>query len=71
MLLEDDQIESIEMNTDDLDVQLVSDMSNKETDEFDLFGNFVAEVMRNMPKSSMRKFQMKILELINECENKS
>lgn len=37
-------------------------------DEFGKFGDFVAEVMRNMTKSQSRAFQMKIMGLIVECE---
>lgn len=37
-------------------------------DEFGKFGDFVAEVMRNMTKSQSRAFQMKIMGLIVESE---
>lgn len=43
--------------------------SVKKPDEFDIFGNFVAEVMRNMAKPRMRSLQMNIMKLIADAEN--
>ncbi|XP_031627596.1 uncharacterized protein LOC116343581 [Contarinia nasturtii] len=40
-------------------------------DEFNFFGNFVAEVMRNMPKQKSRTLQMSIMTLIRDAENES
>lgn len=42
--------------------------NDQQHDEFSKFGDFVAEVMRNMTKSQSRAFQMKIMGLIVECE---
>lgn len=44
---------------------------NRKQDEFDLFGNFVAEVMRNMTKSKSRILQMNIMKLINDADAES
>lgn len=43
-------------------------ITNRKQDEFDLFGNFVAEVMRNMKKSKSRALQMNIMKLISDTE---
>lgn len=43
----------------------------KKPDEFDIFGNFVAEVMRNMAKPRMRGLQMNIMKLIADAENET
>lgn len=52
--------------------QLVSPVNTtRKQDEFDLFGNFVAEVMRNMVKSKSRILQMNIMKLINEADAES
>lgn len=40
----------------------------KKPDEHDMFGNFIAEVMRNMNKSQARKLQMNIMGLISDAE---
>lgn len=40
-------------------------------DEFNFFGNFVAEVMRNMPKQKSRMLQMNIMTLIRDAESES
>lgn len=40
-------------------------------DEFDIFGNFVSEVMRNMTKSKSRILQMNIMKLIADAESDS
>lgn len=40
-------------------------------DEFDIFGNFVAEVMRNMTKPKSRILQMNIMKLIADAESGS
>lgn len=49
------------------DTQLVTAHStNRKQDEYDLFGNFVAEVMRNMQKPESRALQMNIMRLISE-----
>lgn len=40
----------------------------KKADEFDIFGNFVGQVMKNMPKSKARLLQMKFLQLITEYD---
>lgn len=45
--------------------------SVKKQDEFDIFGNFVAEVMRNMAKPRMRSLQMNIMKLIADAENET
>lgn len=38
------------------------------TSEFDIFGNFIAEVMKNMKRSQARVLQIKILNFISEFE---
>lgn len=40
-------------------------------DEFSFFGNFVAEVMRNMTKPKSRMLQMNIMKLIRDAECES
>lgn len=45
--------------------------ATKKLDEFDIFGNFVAEVTRNMNKPKSRILQMNIMKLIAEAENES
>lgn len=40
----------------------------KKSDEFDIFGNFVGQVMKNMPKAKARLLQMKFLQLITEYD---
>lgn len=45
--------------------------SVKRHDEFDIFGNFVAEVMRNMTKPKSRILQMNIMKLIADAESDS
>lgn len=45
--------------------------ATRKQDEFDLFGNFVAEVMRNMAKSKSRILQMNVMKLINEADAES
>lgn len=45
--------------------------SVKKQDELNIFGNFVAEVMRNMSKPRMRSLQMNIMKLIADAENES
>lgn len=42
---------------------------NRKQDEFDIFGNFVAEVMRNMNKPKSRILQMDIMKLIADAES--
>lgn len=53
--------------------QLIPPSANvsRKQDEFDMFGNFVAEVMRNMAKSKSRILQMNIMKLINEADAES
>lgn len=46
-----------------------STMAEKKSDEFEIFGNFVAEVMRNMPKSQSRLLQMNIMKVIADSED--
>lgn len=48
-----------------------STMVEKKSDEFEIFGHFVAEVMRNMPKSQSRLLQMNIMKVIAESEDQS
>lgn len=36
--------------------------------EFDIFGNYVAAVMKNMKKNDARQLQMKIVQLINSYD---
>lgn len=43
--------------------------NSRKSDECEIFGNFVAEVMRNMTKPQSRKLQTKILGLIADCED--
>lgn len=51
--------------------QLIPPNGSRKQDEFDMFGNFVAEVMRNMVKSKSRILQMNIMKLINEADAES
>lgn len=44
-------------------------LPTKKSDEYEKFGNFMAEVMRNMSKSQSRKLQMNIMGLIHDVEN--
>lgn len=41
---------------------------DRKNDEYGKFGDFVAEVMRNMNKAQARSFQMKVMSLIIDCE---
>lgn len=50
---------------------IVAQSNNHKPDEFDIFGNFVAEVMRNMAKSKSRILQMNIMKLIADAESDS
>lgn len=43
-------------------------MVEKKADEFEIFGNFVAEIMRNKSKSQARLLQMNIMRLIADSE---
>lgn len=45
--------------------------TSRKQDEFDIFGNFVAEVMRNMNKPKSRLLQMNIMKLIADAESDS
>lgn len=45
--------------------------TSRKQDEFDIFGNFVAEVMRNMNKQKSRILQMNIMKLIADAESDS
>lgn len=45
--------------------------ATKKPDEFDIFGNFVAEVMRNMNKPKSRILQMNVMKLIADAESDS
>lgn len=45
--------------------------NTKRKDEFDIFGNFVAEIMRNMTKPKSRILQMNIMKLIADAESDS
>lgn len=44
-------------------------LPTKKSDEYEMFGNFMAEVMRNMSKNQSRKLQMSIMGLIHEVES--
>lgn len=61
------------LDSDNIDVAITSSntesSSTRKPDECEMFGNFVAEVMRNMTKPRLRTFQMKVLKLISETEN--
>lgn len=50
---------------------IASTSTNRKQDEFDIFGNFVAEVMRNMNKPKSRILQMNIMKLIADAESES
>lgn len=50
---------------------IAAQSNNHKPDEFDIFGNFVAEVMRNMTKSKSRILQMNIMKLIADAESDS
>lgn len=46
----------------------LSTTGNKKSNEFDIFGDFVGQVMKEMSKSKARLLQMKILQLISEYD---
>lgn len=69
--LQHEQLQQFESRIDLQQPQLSSNQPARaagKNDEFGKFGDFIAEVMRNMTKVQSRTFQMKILELICECE---
>lgn len=45
--------------------------SSRKQDEFDIFGNLVAEIMRNMSKPKSRILQTNIMKLIADVESES
>lgn len=64
------------VNQENIELITASNSNNiiatqKKQDEFDIFGNFVAEVMRNMTKPRMRNLQMNIMKLIADTESDS
>lgn len=71
--LDDDVLdtETVEPEQSEQKIELPSQKldNSKKSDEFDIFGNFMAEIMRNMTKVQARKLQMNILEIITETEN--
>lgn len=46
----------------------VHNNAEKREDQFDIFGRFVSEVMRNMTKAQAKRLQHKIVDFISECE---
>lgn len=59
-------------NVEDISNQQIAPSTNAaRKDEFDIFGNFVAEVMRNMTKPKSRILQMNIMKLIADAESGS
>lgn len=46
----------------------MSAKSNGASEEFVIFGSYVAEVMRNMDKQKARMLQMKVMQLIAEYD---
>lgn len=44
-------------------------MVEKKADEFEIFGNFIAEIMRNKSKPQARLLQMNIMRLIADSED--
>lgn len=50
---------------------IVTSSANRKQDEFDIFGNFVAEIMRNMAKPKSRILQMNFMKLIADAESDS
>lgn len=50
---------------------IAAQSNSRKQDEFDIFGNFVAEVMRNMAKPKSRILQMNVMKLIAEAESDS
>lgn len=74
-LVNDDMKQSTLLNQGNSSIEVLSNAqlvspnsTNRKQDEFDLFGNFVAEVMRNMKKPKSRDFQMNIMKLITDIE---
>lgn len=51
--------------------QISTPQNTRKQDEFHIFGNFVAEVMRNMAKPKSRILQMNIMRVIAEAESDS
>lgn len=43
--------------------------NDKKSEEFVIFGSYVAEVMKNMDKHKARMLQMKVIELITEFDD--
>lgn len=68
-IINSEQVEMLVDGTSFSESANTASTSDKKLDEFDMFGTFVSEVMRNMTKSRLRTFQMKVLELISEAEN--
>lgn len=76
-LVTDDMKQSTQMNQG-ANIEVISSnavsnasASSRKQDEFDFFGNWVAEVMRNMPKSKSRILQMDIMQLVRDADNDS
>lgn len=73
-LVNEDIKSSTLMNPEGIEVisntQIVpSKNTNRKEDEFDIFGDLVAEIMRNMAKPKSRILQMNIMKLIADAEN--
>lgn len=62
---------NIEMMATSENNAALQSQTSKKPDEFEIFGNLVAEVMRNMAKSRVRILQMNIMKLIADAENES
>lgn len=60
---------SVTLTTSPQTINTMLTSSAKQPDEFDIFGNFVGQVMRNMSKSKARLLQMKVLQLITEFDD--
>lgn len=72
-LVAEDIKQSTLMNQGNVEVlsQIAAPSNTRKQDEFDIFGNFVAEVMRNMRKPKSRILQMNIMKVIAEAESDS
>lgn len=72
-LVAEDIKQSTLMNQGNIEVlsQVAAPSNTRKQDEFDIFGNFVAEVMRNMRKPKSRILQMNIMKVIAEAESDS
>lgn len=74
-LVTEDIIPSTLMNQGNIEVlsstPIAAPSGARKQDEFDIFGNFVAEIMRNVTKQKARFLQMNIMKVITDAESDS